>query len=141
MESLPGKSVDERWKNETSQWVGSNYLCATCNISYLNNPFGYIHHEEQYVTNLSDINLLDYPFTNSDPNLSKKIVIATYELNYKRIKQGKEFIDCILFLSSTPGYCISICSTPSPVIPAVSPPVPLKPTYVPPFPSLPQLPC
>ena len=22
------KSVDERWKNETSQWVGSNYLCA-----------------------------------------------------------------------------------------------------------------
>ena len=29
---------------------------------------------------------MDYPFTNSDPNLPKKIVVATYELNYKKGK-------------------------------------------------------
>ena len=50
----------------------SNYLCAICHISYLNNLFGYIHHEEQYVTNQSDIILLDYPFTNSDLSLPKR---------------------------------------------------------------------
>ncbi len=80
------KSVDERWKNETSQWVGSNYLCAICHISYLNNPFRYIHHEEQYVTNPNDLILLNYPFSNSDPNLPKKIVVATYELSYNKGK-------------------------------------------------------
>ncbi len=52
----------------------------------INNPFGYIHHEEQYVTNQSDIILLDYPFTNSDPSIPKKIVVATYELNYQKEK-------------------------------------------------------
>jgi hypothetical protein len=29
---------------------------------------------------------LDYPFTNSDPSIPKKIVVATYELNYKKEK-------------------------------------------------------
>ena len=85
METLLRK-VDERQKNETFQWVGSNYLCAICHISYLNNPFGYIHHEEQYVTIQSDIILLDYPFANSDPSIPKKIVVATYELKYKKRK-------------------------------------------------------
>lgn len=80
------KSVDERWKNETSKWIGSNYLCAICHISYVNNPFGYIHHEEQYVTNPKDIILLSYPFANLDPNISKKMVVATYELNYNKGK-------------------------------------------------------
>jgi hypothetical protein len=49
-------------------------------------PFGYIHKEEQYVTNPSNIILLGYPFTNSDPSLPKKILVATYELNYKKEK-------------------------------------------------------
>jgi hypothetical protein len=80
------KSVGERWKNETPQWVESNYLCEICHISYLNNPFVYIHHEEQYVTNQGGIILLDYPFTNSDLNIPQKIVVATYELNYKKGK-------------------------------------------------------
>lgn len=80
------KSVDERWKNETSKWIGSNYLCAICHISYLNNPFGYIHHEEQYVTNPKDIILLSYTFHGSYPGMPKKVVIATYELNYKKGK-------------------------------------------------------
>ena len=85
METLLRK-VDERQKNETFQWVGSNYLCAICHISYINNPFGYIHHEEQYVTIQSDIILLDYPFANSDPSIPKKIVVATYKLKYKKRK-------------------------------------------------------
>jgi hypothetical protein len=80
------KSVDERWKNETSQWVGSNYLCAICHISYLTNPFGYIHHEENYITNPTDIILLNYPFIDPVDNLSKNIVIATYEHNYNKGK-------------------------------------------------------
>ena len=66
--------------------LGSNYLCAICHISYINNPFGYIHHKEQYVTIQSDIILLDYPFANSDPSIPKKIVVATYELKYKKRK-------------------------------------------------------
>lgn len=80
------KSVDERWENETSQWVGSNYLCALCRVSYLDNPFGYLHHEENYITNPSDIILLNYPVSNSETNIPKKIVVATYELNYNKGK-------------------------------------------------------
>ena len=29
---------------------------------------------------------MDYPFTNSAPSIPKKIVVATYELNYKKGK-------------------------------------------------------
>lgn len=80
------KSVDERWKNETAQWVGSNYLCAICKISYLNNPFKYIHHEENYITNPNDIILLNYPFIDPLNNFTKNLVVATYELNYNKGK-------------------------------------------------------
>lgn len=45
------KSVAEGWKDETSQWVGSNYLCYQCGIIFDNDPFEYRHHEEQYITN------------------------------------------------------------------------------------------
>ena len=44
------KSVSERWAKETSQWVGSNYLCYSCDITFANDPWEYNHHEEQYVT-------------------------------------------------------------------------------------------
>jgi len=80
------KSVDERWENDTSQWVGSNYLCAICHVSILDNPFGYLHHEENYITNPSDIILLNYPVSNFVTDLTKKIVVATYELNYNKGK-------------------------------------------------------
>jgi hypothetical protein len=53
------KSIPERWKNETSQWVGSNSLCSSCIITFANNPFAYHHHEEQYITNLNDTILLN----------------------------------------------------------------------------------
>ena len=74
-------SVGERWKNETSQWVGSNYLCYLCTITFANNPFGYTHHEEQYLSNPKDVILLNY-HASSDPTHT----IATYELNYGKGK-------------------------------------------------------
>jgi hypothetical protein len=76
------RSVNERWKNETAEWVGSNYIS---NIAkFANNPFNYLPHEEQYVTNPNDIILLNYNATMPPSNLTDKgsVVIATYELNY-----------------------------------------------------------
>jgi hypothetical protein len=86
------KSVRERWGNETSQWVGSNYLCAVCKVTFANNPFGYKHHEEQYITNANDTILLYYNASvlSLSPNVVKNVtsahanMIATYELNYKK---------------------------------------------------------
>lgn len=54
------KSVGERWRNETSQWVGSNSLCTGCKITFVNNPFNYYHREEQYITNANDTIFLNY---------------------------------------------------------------------------------
>jgi hypothetical protein len=81
------KSVRERWANETSEWVGSNFFCFSCNASFPNNPFHYSHHEEQYLSNPNDLILLNY-----NASVSKKQrmtldpVIATYELNYQKGK-------------------------------------------------------
>jgi hypothetical protein len=81
------KSVRERWANDTSEWVGSNYFCFSCNATFANNPFQYRHHEEQYLTNPNDLILLNY-----NASVSKKErmtvdpVIATYELNYQKGK-------------------------------------------------------
>jgi hypothetical protein len=81
------KSVAERWGKETSQWVGSNYLCYSCKITFANDPFEYRHHEEQYITNPNDKILMNYNaslFKYPIPSL--KPVIATYELNYEKGK-------------------------------------------------------
>jgi hypothetical protein len=88
------KSVGERWRNETSHWVGSNYLCSACRITFANNPFSYYHREEQYITNANDTIFLNY--NASVLSLNPKIVknatsahasmIATYELSYKKGK-------------------------------------------------------
>jgi hypothetical protein len=81
------RSVSERWANETSEWVGSNYFCFSCNATIPNNPFHYRHHEEQYLTNPNDLILLNY-----NASVSKKQrmtldpVIATYELKYQKGK-------------------------------------------------------
>ena len=80
------KSVNERWTNETAQWVGSNYIS---NIAkFANNPFGYLPHEEQFMTNPKDVILLDYNATVPAviSNRSGGVVIATYELNYLKGK-------------------------------------------------------
>jgi len=82
------RSVSERWKKETSQWLGSNYLCYSCKITFLNNRFGYKHHEEQYLINPNDMILMNY---NALVMSTKKYhppvarpVIATYKLNYQK---------------------------------------------------------
>ena len=75
------RSVNERWRNETAQWVGSNYISGIAKFS--NNPFSYFSHEEQYMTNPKDIILLNYgASTLQNTQKSGKIVVATYELNY-----------------------------------------------------------
>ncbi|HEY7227277.1 MAG TPA: N,N-dimethylformamidase beta subunit family domain-containing protein [Nitrososphaeraceae archaeon] len=76
------RSVNERWENETAQWVGSNYISDIAKFS--NNPFGYSPHEEQYITNPKDIILLNYNATlpSGNNNTTGSVVVATYELNY-----------------------------------------------------------
>ena len=80
------KSVGERWKQETSQWIGSNYLCYQCIGRFTNDPFGYRPHEEQYVTNHNDTIVLNYSATITNHPIHVKPVIATYELNYQKGK-------------------------------------------------------
>jgi hypothetical protein len=80
------RSVGERWAKENSEWVGSNYLCYSCDIRFTNNPFEYRHHEEQYITNPHDIILMNYNASLSNYPLPIRPVIATYELNYQKGK-------------------------------------------------------
>ena len=80
------RSVSERWAKETSEWVGSNYLCYSCNIRFTNDPFEYRHHEEQYITNPHDIILMNYNASLSGYPIQTRPVIATYELNYQKGK-------------------------------------------------------
>jgi len=76
------RSVPERWQNETSQWMGSNYLCCYGDdIIFRNNPFNIKHDEEQYITNSRAKILLDYNATENKPN-PRNFVIATYAMEY-----------------------------------------------------------
>jgi hypothetical protein len=81
------KSAGERWKKETSEWVGSNYLCFPCVITFGNNSFGYQHVEEQNITNPNARIILDYNaslLSHESPTYKLgKITVATYELRYK----------------------------------------------------------
>jgi N,N-dimethylformamidase beta subunit-like protein len=87
------KNINERWENETSQWVGSNMACYICNITFANNPFEYKHHEEQFITNPNVKILLDYNATELNSNkaqdptkFGKNLHIAAYEHDYKKGK-------------------------------------------------------
>jgi hypothetical protein len=90
------RGIKERWENETSQWVGSNMVCYSCNITFANNPFEYKHREEQFITNPDVKILLDYNATISDCNNvqemkigeieCKNLHIAAYEHDYKKGK-------------------------------------------------------
>jgi hypothetical protein len=81
------KSVRERWANETSEWVGSNYLCFSCSAAFPSNPFHYSHHEEQYLTNPNDLILLNYNASVSkEQGMTLDPVIATYTLDYQKGK-------------------------------------------------------
>jgi hypothetical protein len=78
-------SVGERWADETSEWIGSNYLCYRCVSVFGNDPFEYRPHEEQYITNHNDTIVLNYNAV-SNKIIDNKPTIATYELNYRRGK-------------------------------------------------------
>jgi hypothetical protein len=74
---------DERWKNETRRWLGSNYLCCyDSKIVFRNDPFGITHNEEQHITNKNAKILIDYNATKNQ----KEASIATYLLEYKKGK-------------------------------------------------------
>ena len=83
-------SVDERWANETTEWLGSNYCeCwGVDNIRFANNPFGVRHNEEQYITNPNAKIILDYQAYDVGKTkfLPSDFKIATYELDYKKGK-------------------------------------------------------
>ena len=78
-------SIGERWADETSEWVGSNYLCYQCVSVFGNDPFEYRPHEEQYITNHNDTIVLNYDALSSKI-IHNKPTIATYELKYQRGK-------------------------------------------------------
>lgn len=102
------RGISERWFNETSSWIGSNYdpitelknANGTYTYQYLNDPFGYgpVRYEDQYVTN-PDINkIFDYEL--NDPNhrvvtywkpydSGKVIVLGIYS---ERVGENPEFL-------------------------------------------------
>jgi hypothetical protein len=81
------RSIGERWAQETSQWVGSNYLCYRCISAFGNDPFEYRPHEEQYISNHNDSILLNYDAEIGKTKIdNKQPTIATYELNYQKGK-------------------------------------------------------
>lgn len=82
------RSIGERWANETSHWVGSNYLCYSCKVTIPGNAFQYRHHEEQHVTNPDAQILLNYNASIEwkTSNSPTKILLAAYILNYKKGK-------------------------------------------------------
>ena len=75
------RDIKERWAQETSEQVGSNFGCSSCTVTFHNNPFSYTHHEENYVTYPNVRILIDYQ-AKSDFDY----FIAAYELEYG---QGK----------------------------------------------------
>jgi hypothetical protein len=89
------KSIPERWKNETSAWVGSNFLCYLCHIRFDNNPFGYQHSEEQYITNPKAKILLDYNASviehqhSSDDVNNDKNAVSYNNNNFKDTSQSQ----------------------------------------------------
>jgi len=98
------RAEKERWANETAQWVGSNFLPVPTknNITFTNNPFGYNHTEEQYVTSPKDRIILnfgaiipDIKKAHIDGTFGTHPVVAVYELDHSNsndnsvAKQGK----------------------------------------------------
>ena len=71
------RDVKERWAAETTEWVGNNFGCSRCIITFNNNPFSYVHHEENYITNPNVKILIDFE-AQSEYNYK----IAAHELNY-----------------------------------------------------------
>ena len=71
------RDIKERWADENTEWMGSNYCGNFCQVTFNNNPFSYTHHEEQYITNPNAKILIDY-----QAQSQYNFLIAAYELKY-----------------------------------------------------------
>jgi hypothetical protein len=82
------RSIRERWFNENSQWLGSNFFESelTDNITFSNNPFNYTHFEENFVNNPKDKILIDYDAVAPRNNPFFGSTVATYELDFGKGK-------------------------------------------------------
>jgi hypothetical protein len=102
------RSIWERWFNENSQWLGSNFLQSelTDNITFTNNPFNYKHFEENFVNNRNDKILINYSAVLPRNNPYLGSIIASYELLYGKGKvimtglYGQKLIDNKSFLKT-----------------------------------------
>lgn len=97
----------ERWRNQTSDWLGSNFYISpfvlvpslhefqAIDLTFTYNPFGYARHEEQYVSNPHVKILMNYGAHDLLPSggVTKGVapgegfphpLIATYENSYGR---------------------------------------------------------
>ena len=105
------RSVYERWANETSSWIGSNYYEAfgpankykngTYIYNYLNDPFDYspVRFEDQYVTNPAVNIIWDYQYSDPEHKIAtywkpfgagKVIVMGIF---FERIQEDPRFLD------------------------------------------------
>ena len=78
------RSVEDRWKNETSEWLGSNFLPRFKEAYFKDMPFNYTHTEEQYISNPNAVILYDYKIF--DPMDPPNVTVASYEMNYGKGK-------------------------------------------------------
>ena len=82
------RSIWERWFNENSQWLGSNFLQSELkdNITFMNNPFNYTHFQENFVNNPKDKILIDYGAVIPRDNPFFGSTVASYELDFGKGK-------------------------------------------------------
>jgi hypothetical protein len=87
-------SIAERWADENTEWMGSNFLDipdfpSGVNLKFRYNPFNYTHTEEQYVTNPNAKILIDYQVYNIPSYYLKQYfnpTVATYQMDYGKGK-------------------------------------------------------
>ena len=69
--------VKERWADENTEWIESNFGYCSCIITFNNNPFSYEHQEENYLSNPNVKILIDY-----EAQSAYNYLIAAHELQY-----------------------------------------------------------
>jgi hypothetical protein len=100
------RDIRERWFNQNSEWVGSNFLESDIkdNITFKNNPFNYTHFEENFVNNPNDKILINYGAGIPMQNSFQGVTVATYELDFIKGKvimiglYGQKLVDNQTFL-------------------------------------------
>jgi hypothetical protein len=104
----------ERWFNENSQWLGSNFLQSNLgdNITFTNNPFNYTHFEENFINNPKDKILINYGAVIPRNNPFLGGIVAAYEHSYGKGKvimtgvYGQKLIDNKSFLKMLDNWIL-----------------------------------